>query len=168
MACDFRAARVRLLAATISRLAPGTSIVRLDATAALPFAPVFDRVLLDAPCSGLGIIRRDPDVKWRRRAEDLAALAAAELGMLVRAAEAVRPGGTLVYATCSSEPEENEDVVRAFLRSDPRFQPVPIAPGPEVDRAGSLIGGDGALRTLPHRDGLDAFFAAALVRREAP
>jgi 16S rRNA (cytosine967-C5)-methyltransferase len=104
-------------------------------------------VLLDAPCSGLGTVRRDPDIKWRRAEDELAGLAAGQLAMLERAATVVADGGHLVYSTCSSEPEENEMVVGEFLRRHPDFQP---AAEP--------------FRTLPFRDQLEAFFAAMLVK----
>ena len=122
-------------------------IVQADATRSLPFGRVFDRVLLDAPCSGLGTVRRDPDVKWRRREEDFPALAAVQLAMLDRTSEVVKDGGAVIYATCSSEPEENDEVVAAFLERHPGFL-----------RSGEV------LRTLPFRDRLEAFFAAMLVR----
>ena len=78
-------------------------------------AGTFDLVLIDAPCSGLGTIRRDPDIRWRRSPDDLPRFAAAQRELLARAADLVKPGGRLLYSTCSSEPEENEDVVAAFL-----------------------------------------------------
>lgn len=148
VASDVRGRRVSLLAQTVARA--GTPIVRVaqaDAARPLPFGRVFDRVLLDAPCSGLGTLRRDPDIKWKRREEDLAALAAAQLAMLEHAADVLAPGGAIVYATCSSEPDENEDVVTAFLARHPEFEPHGTP-----------------LRTVPFRDGLEAFFAAILVR----
>jgi 16S rRNA (cytosine967-C5)-methyltransferase len=130
----------------------------------LPFPAVFDRVLVDAPCSGLGTIRRDPDIRWRRTASDLPRLAEQQVELLMRAAQTVRPGGRLVYATCSSEPEENEGVVDGFLerttfeRRDLRVEsPEPLTP---------LLDDRGALRTLPFAHGLEAFFAAAMVRRD--
>ena len=148
VAADIRDRRIRLLARTVRRSgATGVRIVQADVTAPLPFGAVFDRVLLDAPCSGLGTIRRDPDIKWRRRAEDLEPLAQAQRQMLEHAAAVLAPGGSLIYATCSSEPEENDAVVDAFLAAHPEFRP-----------------GKDPLRTLPHRDGLEAFFAAMLVK----
>ena len=148
IAADIRGRRIELLSRTIRRSgATNVRLVQADATAPQPFGPVFDRILLDAPCSGLGTVRRDPDIKWRRTADELPALAQAQERMLQNAAEVLKPGGTLIYATCSSEPEENEGVVQSFLASNPSFElKEPI------------------FQTLTHRDQLEAFFAAMLVR----
>jgi 16S rRNA (cytosine967-C5)-methyltransferase len=168
VAGDLRSRRIRLLRATL-RSAHVTSahVVAHDLLGGLPFGPVFDCVLTDAPCSSLGTIRRDPDIRWSRREEDLGALAARQNRMLDEASRGVRSGGLLVYATCSSEPEENESVVDAFLDRHPGF----ALEDPRVSGAG-LPGGvmdcldeRGCLRTLPHRHALEAFFAARLRRR---
>jgi 16S rRNA (cytosine967-C5)-methyltransferase len=163
VAADHRPARVRLLAETLRRSRLPVPIVRLDARGPLPFAAVFDAVLLDAPCSGLGTLSRDPDLKWSRTADQLRGLAADQRRMLLAAGEAVRPGGRLIYATCSSEPEENAEVVDAFLGEDERFAlesiAAPSVPPDAIDARGCLV-------TLPCRDALDAFFAAMLVRRK--
>jgi 16S rRNA (cytosine967-C5)-methyltransferase len=166
VAGDLRSRRVALLEQTVARSgARRVRVSRLDATA-LPFGPVFDLVLLDAPCSGLGTIRRDPEIRWRRTEADLPALAAAQRRMLERAAGAVRPGGRVVYATCSSEPEENESLVAAFLADRPDFEvEVPVlGGGPAVTVAG-LITPAGFFRTWPYAHGLDAFFAVILRHR---
>src|SRR5213075_1428671 len=106
--CDVRDRRVDLLRRTVAASGAGNvRIVQANLLSPLPFAATFDCVLVDVPCSGLGTLRRDPDIRWRRREDDLPALAAAELTMLQRAADVVAPGGRLIYATCSSEPEEN-------------------------------------------------------------
>ncbi len=165
VASDYRASRVRLLRRTLRRADLRASVVALDATQRLPFGPVFDRVLVDVPCSGLGIVRRDPDLKWSRLPGDLVVFAGVQRRILARAADAVATRGRLIYATCSSEPEENELVVQGFLDEDPRFERVAVSPGPMVTNGASLIDDDGYLRTLPFRDGLDAFFAGMLVRR---
>jgi 16S rRNA (cytosine967-C5)-methyltransferase len=118
------------------------------------------------PCSGLGTLRRDPDIRWRRAEADLAALAAVQREMLDQLATVVRPGGRLVYSTCSSEPEENDAVVAAFLDAHPAFRrtrPASFARRPEL---AALLDDEGALRTLPFRDGLEAFYAAMVVRVE--
>jgi 16S rRNA (cytosine967-C5)-methyltransferase len=165
IAGDRRFARLRVLRGVLDHAGAAVPVVGLDATRALPLAPIFDRVLLDAPCSGLGTLSRDPDVKWSRTATDVSAFASVQGTMLKHAAEAVRPGGRLIYATCSSEPEENEAVVDAFLAFDTRFQAEPASPGSQVANGQSLVDARGFLRTWPFRDGLDAFFAAVLVRR---
>jgi 16S rRNA (cytosine967-C5)-methyltransferase len=163
VAADVRARRVHLLAETVRRSgARSVRLARVDFARSAPFAPVFDAVLLDAPCSGLGTLRRDPDIKWRRREEDLPTLAGMQLQMLRHAADTVRPGGLLLYSTCSSEPDENEDVAAAFLADCPDFEPA-VPPGPEASRL--PIDAAGHLRTYPHLHGLEAFFAALFVRR---
>lgn len=165
VACDVRAARVSLLQHTIHRSgAHHAHIVHVPAHGPLPFAGTFDRVLVDAPCSGLGTIRRDPDIRWRRAPRDLPRLAAQQLDLLMRAATAVRTGGRLVYATCSSEPEENEEVVTAFLERAP-FDRVDLRNEPHGALT-PLLDDTGTLRTLPFAHGLEAFFATALVRRK--
>ena len=164
VACDIRDRRMDLLRRTVA--ASGATNVRLtqaDLLRPLPFVRAFDCVFVDAPCSGLGTLRRDPDIKWRRQEEDLRALAAAQLEMLRHAAAAVAPGGRLIYATCSSERDENESVVDAFLGGAADFSPVDLATRTAVPPA--VINERGHLRTYPHVHGLEAFFGAVLVRR---
>jgi 16S rRNA (cytosine967-C5)-methyltransferase len=162
VAADRRSRRLTLLRTTLARVNRPIPLVALDALRPLPFGPVFDAVLLDVPCSGVGTLRRDPDVKWTRQQADLARLADDERRMLGMAATLVRPGGRLVYATCSSEPEENEAVVDDWLSTRPDFARAVPTPGGAV--APDLLDPAGRLRTLPFRDGLDAYFAAVLVR----
>ena len=163
VACDVRPKRIELLKRTVAASqSRAVQIVRADALRPLPFSRAFHRVLLDAPCSGLGTLRRDPDIRWRRREEDLPALAAAQRQMLGHAAACVIPGGRLVYATCSSEPEENENVIDAFLATTRSFALADargIAGVPP-----DIVDPRGCLRTLPHRHGLEAFFGAVLER----
>jgi 16S rRNA (cytosine967-C5)-methyltransferase len=109
-------------------------------------------------------VRRDPDIRWRRSEGDLPILAQDQLQLLHRAAEAVRPGGRLVYATCSSEPEENDELVDRFLREQAAFHLVTLRG--QSDALEPLLDDRGRLRTLPFAHGLEAFFAAALVRRQ--
>jgi 16S rRNA (cytosine967-C5)-methyltransferase len=162
VATDIRGRRVELLARTVRRA--GTAcvrVVRADAASSLPFAPAFDLALLDAPCSGLGTLRRDPDIRWRRRADELAGFASLQLAMARQVASVLRPGGRLLYSTCSSEPEENEQVVEHFLAEhqaferDRGFVPAPLA---------GFRTPEGHFRTFPFRDGLEAFFASMLVK----
>lgn len=162
---DLRPARVALLRSTLLRAGRAARVVALDAEQPLPFGPVFDRVLLDAPCSGLGTLRRDPDIKWQRRPDELPALAAIQSRMIGQASEVVRPGGALIYATCSSEPEENEAVVDAFLEQRPEFALGRLALDRVLPDAAQAIDDRGMLHSRPAH-GLDAFFAAVLVRRE--
>lgn len=165
VAADARDRRVQLLRETLGRA--GASLVRVvqaDLLRPAPFRPIFDWVIVDAPCSGLGTVRRDPDIKWRRRERDLETLAAAERQMLAQAAAVVRPGGRLLYATCSSEPEEDEHVVATFLAEHPAFEPVDPRSEDCPPALTSLLNDAGLLRTLPHVHGLEAFFAAVLRR----
>ena len=132
-------------------------------------AEPFDAVLLDAPCSSTGTIRRHPDIPWLKRAADIAALAALQRRLIARAAELTRPGGTLVYCTCSLEPEEGVDVVRDLLDSQESLRRHPIS-ADEVP--GEWLTADGDLRTLPchlgdpdsRLAGLDGFYAARIRR----
>ena len=160
---DVRGRRVELLARTVAASgARSIRVLRADAERPLPFSPVFDAVLVDAPCSGLGIIRRDPDVKWRRTEADFGALASAQRRLLDQAASVLRPGGRLIYATCSSEPEENDEVVDGFLEARPEFE---AGQPPELSEAvRTLVDPRGRMRTLPHKDRLESFFAATLVK----
>jgi 16S rRNA (cytosine967-C5)-methyltransferase len=164
VACDVRDRRVDLLRRTVGASgASNVRVVQADLLARLPFAATFECVLVDAPCSGLGTLRRDPDIRWRRREQELPSLAAAELTMLQHAAEGVAPGGRLVYATCSSEPEENEGVADAFLATTAGF--TALHAGRATSRlAGTLVDARGHLRTQPHLHGLEAFFGAVFVR----
>jgi 16S rRNA (cytosine967-C5)-methyltransferase len=165
VACDVRDRRIDLLRRTVAASGAGNvRIVQADLLRPLPFGSAFDCVLVDAPCSGLGTLRRDPDIRWRRRESDLPSLAAAELTMLQHAAESVAPGGRLVYATCSSEPEENESVAQKFLETKPGF--TALHAGQATKRlAEALIDQRGHLRTQPHLHGLEAFFGAVFERR---
>ena len=168
VAGDVRSRRVRLLRQTLrtARVA-SAHVVCHDVLAGLPYGAVFGTVLVDVPCSSLGTIRRDPDIRWSRREDELPALAGRQLHMLGNAARSVEAGGVLAYATCSSEPEENESVVEAFLAEQPAFTledprtDVPDLPASLI----ACLDKRGCLRTEPHRHGLEAFFAARLRRR---
>jgi 16S rRNA (cytosine967-C5)-methyltransferase len=137
-----------------------------DATRALPsdvVAQAHDRALVDAPCSGLGALRRNPDARWRVQPEDPARLAETQRAILRSVAHALRPGGVLVYSTCTLLPEENEKVVESFLREHGAFALAPRASAPA--EVLPRIDENGFLRTLPHRDDADGFFAARFERR---
>ena len=164
IACDVRDRRMALLQRTVAATgALNVRLVQADLMKPLPFHPGFSTVIVDAPCSGLGTLRRDPDIRWRRVANDLPALAAAQRTMLGHAAAMVKPGGRLVYATCSSEPEENEGVADAFLASAPEFRPIPAGSAHPALPA-DLVDGRGHLRTEPDRHGLELFFGAVFER----
>jgi 16S rRNA (cytosine967-C5)-methyltransferase len=162
VACDVRARRVALLRDTIRQAGcEHTYPVHVPTDGALPFTSTFDRVLVDAPCSGLGTVRRDPDIKWRRHESDLTGLADRQLTLLQRAAAVVRSGGRLVYATCSSEPEENEMIVERFLATQPGFRLIDLRRDGRAELT-PVLDDRGMLRTLPFAHGLEAFFAAAM------
>jgi 16S rRNA (cytosine967-C5)-methyltransferase len=164
IAGDHRPARVRLLQSRLRALGAAAPVLALDAEASLPFTDTFDRVLLDAPCSGLGTLRRDPDLKWTRTPEEVARFAEIQVRMLQSASAVVRPGGVLTYATCSSEPDENEAVVERFLHSTRGFRQEAVTLPAAHTPAARLVDESGYLHTLPFRDDMDAFFAARLVR----
>ena len=136
-----------------------------------PAGQQFDGVLVDAPCASTGTIRRHPDVAWLRQEPDIGALTGLQQRLLQKAAALVRPGGVLVYCTCSLEPEEGEHAVANFLAAEPAMRRVPIEPG-EVAGLAEILNTAGDLRTLPchlpHADprlgGLDGFYAARLVK----
>ncbi len=125
---------------------------------------LFDKILIDAPCSGLGVLRRHPDGRWNKKEDTIRKRARVQLHILQNCAALLKPGGALVYATCTTEPEENEDVVRNFLAGqsgsfalgDPR----PCLPNPAV----SLVDEHGFFRTFPGEPSLDGFFAARLIK----
>lgn len=162
VACDLHSHRLITLRETCRRLGIGNvDAVALDATEALPLvenAKRFDRVLVDAPCSGTGTLRGNPEIKWRLALDDIARLARLQLALLERGASSVASGGRLVYSTCSIEREENEDIVHRFLDSSTLFRAV------EPNTRADLITQGGFVRTFPHRHGSDGFFAAVLER----
>jgi 16S rRNA (cytosine967-C5)-methyltransferase len=157
---------MELLAATLRRCrADAVHMIQIAAAGELPFQPAsFDRALVDAPCSGLGTIRRDPDIRWRRQPDDLPALRDAQVDLLKRIASVVAARGRLIYSTCSTEPEENEDVVMRFLATTPGFSVVNVATLSNLPPAiHAMTTREGYLRTSP-RFGLEGFFAAVLAR----
>jgi 16S rRNA (cytosine967-C5)-methyltransferase len=125
--------------------------------------PRFDRILLDAPCSGLGVLRRNPDAKWSAHKKDIAGFARRQVRFLDCLAPLLKKEGTLVFAVCSMEPEENESVVTQFLKKHPNFA---ITAGQAITEKAvlPLLGADNFFRTAPHTHDMDGFFAARLTR----
>ena len=124
-----------------------------------------DRVLIDAPCSGLGTLRRNPDLKWRQTPEAVAELSAKQGAILESASRLPKPGGRIVYATCSMLPEENRDVVNGFLERHPEYFLVPA--GVAVHKAGITLEAGDFLELSPHKNACDGFFAAVLQKKSA-
>jgi 16S rRNA (cytosine967-C5)-methyltransferase len=167
VACDVRTRRMALLRRTLAAAgASGVVLVQADLRDPLPFRRTFGCVVVDAPCSGLGTLRRDPDIRWRRAEADLVRFSESQRLIIAHAADVVAPGGRLVYATCSSEPEENEGVVEAFLSAHPGFSPVD-ARHVHPDLPPAVVDERGHLRTSPDRHGLEVFFGAVFERRRA-
>jgi len=167
MAVDRHARRLGLVGRDARRLGL-TNITTCAHDAMRSLSPLmergaFDRVLVDVPCSGLGTLRRNPDARWRVRPGDPRRLAETQTAILRNAAAALRPGGVLVYSTCTLLPEENELVVESLLAETGDLRPLPAQAAPEVTR--TLVGADGYLRCLPHLHDTDGFFAARLERR---
>jgi 16S rRNA (cytosine967-C5)-methyltransferase len=169
-AVDRSAERLKTLSANFERLGLPVDIAVADA-AAYAGGP-FDLVLVDAPCSATGTIRRHPDVRWTKRSGDIDALVAAQARILDQACKLTRPGGALVYCTCSIEPEEGEAQIAQLLRRNPDFRRDRIEPG-ECGITPELLTAEGELRTLPcywpHENsrlaGIDGFYAARLKRQ---
>ena len=166
---DRSAERLKLLAANFARLRLHSEVVVADA---LTFdAPPFDAVLLDAPCSATGTIRRHPDVAWIKRPGDLASLVKLQADLLDKAIALARPGGAIVYCVCSLEPEEGEAQIAAVLRRNPDVRRLAVT-AEEIGGLAECVTPSGDLRTLPchlwgddpRRSGLDGFFAARLVK----
>lgn len=149
---------------TLSGLATiqGASNIRLvvhDATSELPFAAAtFDRVLVDAPCSGTGTLRHNPEIRWRLKPDDIAELELKQRRILRNSAAMVRRGGVLLYSTCALERDENEGVVEDFVKDHADFVPTPLQAAPD------LATESGAIRTWPHRHDVDGFFIRAFKR----
>jgi 16S rRNA (cytosine967-C5)-methyltransferase len=138
--------------------------LRADATKPLPIKNgSLDAVLMDVPCSALGIIRRHPEIKTRLKESDLATFPPRQLAMLEQAAPLLRPGGRLLYITCTTEPEENQDLIATFLKNHPEFH-LTYEPDLLPPPARPLLQPPGFFQSSPEQHHLDAFFAAALVR----
>lgn len=171
IAADRHAHRLAAMRAQLDRLAAGRAhLVELDAEQPLPFEGQFDRILLDAPCSGTGTLARHPEIRWRLESSQLAESHKHQASMLRMALLHLAPGGRLVYSTCSTEPEENEEVVEEVLRGAPSAQRVSRAEAAQaltphlatrID-PDALFGRDGYFRTSPSLHHTDGFFAAVL------
>jgi 16S rRNA (cytosine967-C5)-methyltransferase len=159
VASDRSMIRLSRLAENIARLdASGIELVVMDART--PALGQVDAVLLDAPCTGTGTFRRHPDARWRLKASDISVMASTQRSLLDAAANIVKPGGLLVYSTCSLEPEENDQPVDLFLATHPQFT---LEPPPEGTVPADVLDG-GRLRVLPQRHGTDGAFAVRLRR----
>jgi 16S rRNA (cytosine967-C5)-methyltransferase len=170
-AVDRAPARLKRLRDNLARLGLSAEIVAADVEQWT--AEPFDAVLLDPPCSSTGTIRRHPDVPWLKTADDVARLSALQRRLLDRAVALTKPGGTLVYCTCSLEPQENEMIVAELLMRETRLQRVPINAA-EIFGCQEFISKDGDLRTLPCHfpdsdsrfAGVDGFYTARLVKSQ--
>ncbi|HBO84583.1 MAG: 16S rRNA (cytosine(967)-C(5))-methyltransferase [Deltaproteobacteria bacterium GWC2_42_11] len=162
-ATDVHASRLKSIISTCKRLVINSVKIYLaDAAGDIQFAPEggFDAVLIDAPCSGLGVLRRNPDARWKK--PDIKELSLLQGKILNNLARYVKVGGRLVYSTCTTEPEENEEVIYGFLKTHPEFK---------IEDAKRFLPEDivdemGFLRTYPHKHNIDGFFAARLKMQE--
>jgi 16S rRNA (cytosine967-C5)-methyltransferase len=159
-ASDKSLTRLQRLLANERRLET-TNIYPFVADARHPAIRPVDVVLLDVPCTGTGTFRRHPDARWRLKVSDLAVMSALQKTILRAGAKVVKPGGLLIYSTCSLEPEENDEQVDAFLVENPDFV---LEPPPEGSVSPDLLDG-GRLRVLPQHHGTDGAFAARLRRK---
>ena len=159
IAVDRHEAKLALIRASCERLGLRNVTLRESDSSLLETEPA-DRVLLDAPCSGLGVLAKKPDIKWKRDATDILKLSKIQAGLLDNAARLVKPGGVLVYSTCTLEPEENAQAVDAFLARHAEF--ALEGAGPYVSH--DVVNERGCVETFPHRHGMDGSFAARLVR----
>lgn len=160
-AADRSAARMQRIISTAHRL-KSTNVVPLVDDARHPALRDMDAVLVDVPCTGTGTFRRHPDARWRLKASDLAVMPAIQRSILRAAADVVKPGGLLIYSTCSLEPEENDVQIETFLDEHPQFT---LEPPPDGAVPASTLDA-GRLRVLPQKHGTDGAFAARLRRSE--
>jgi 16S rRNA (cytosine967-C5)-methyltransferase len=168
VACDASARRLETLQRLLPRLtanAAAVRIVRLDATQPHPFRQKFDRILVDAPCSGTGTLARNPEIKWRLAPQDLERLAEIQQKILSNALLALAPGGRLVYATCSLEPEENERVVENVPATTAGCRLLSQAElSKQLPKITPLVDSNGYFHTRPDLHSMDGFFAAIMTR----
>jgi len=163
IALDKYEAKLSMIKGSAERL--GLRIIQLQAADAMTFEDrPADRVLLDAPCSGLGTLSKKPDMKWKRDLSDITKLVQTQRALLENAARVLRPGGVLVYSTCTIEPEENENLINAFLADHPEFHLEPAGQWIHSD----LVTPQGWVVTLPHKHGMDGSFAVRLAKSATP
>lgn len=166
VACDRNPRKLALIRDLTERLGIGSlSVNLLDATKPLEKlqGTLFDRILVDAPCSGLGVIHRNPEGKWWKEPADPARLAITQLAILDNAAVRLKPGGVMVYSTCSTSVEENEQVVDKFVKQHPGFVIEPVSE--TLPQMLAMQTGQGFFRSWPHRHAMDGFFAARLRKK---
>lgn len=167
LACDQHPHKVKMIERQAKRL--GISIIRTQALDMRQFQSMeqFDAILLDAPCTGFGVIQRKPEIKWRRKPQDIQQLVDLQQTLLDVCAKYLKPGGKLVYSTCTWEPAENQQQIKQFLTSYPAFQPDPalIDDLPSVVSKQALYG-VGWVQILPHHFQSDGFFIARLVKNQ--
>ena len=157
---DINPARCRLVRQACTRLGLQSVRVLIADANHIPLKQA-DKIILDAPCSGLGVMRRKTDLRWRRKPEEIEALVSLQKKLLRSAAEHVKPGGALVYCTCTIEPEENDKVIQFFLQHNANFK---LAPVENSNIPKALIDENGMIHTFPHLHQMDGSFVAKLVR----
>lgn len=159
IAVDKYESKLHLIQSTCERLGIHNVTYMAADSSELDIAPA-DKVLVDAPCSGLGVLRKKPDIKWKREVEDIYRLTKLQLALLENAHRLLKPGGVLVYSTCTTEPEENAQLVHQFLSTHPEYR---------IDDASaylnkSLVTSEGFVETFPHRHHIDGSYAVRLVK----
>jgi len=159
IAIDKYQSRIKLMKKNVERLKI-TNIEFLEADSETLEMPPVDKVLLDAPCSGLGVLTKKPEIKWKKDSEDIKNLADIQTRLINNAAKLVKVGGVLVYSTCTIEPEENFEIIKQFLETHPNFALVKNHPNIHPD----LIDENGCVSTFPHIHDMDGSFAAKLIR----
>ena len=166
--CDRTASRTKKIKKNIDRI--GTTIVRplmCDSRSQPTFAHQADRVLLDVPCSGLGTLNRHADARWRQTPDSVIDLVTLQKELLSHASTWVKPGGTMVYSTCTLHPDENEAQIQWFLENHGGWAIAPPPPELRLNDAGLTISGSGWIKVWPHRHHMDGFFMVKLVKRHS-